>query len=61
MILETDERAYDKKEKFHYLYYLRLGSRTSWRIADIVLNKGKSAIPAHFYGLMCFSDCMSMH
>ena len=54
MFLETDERTYDIKEKFYYLNYLRLGSRTSWRNADIVLNKGKSAIPAHFYGLMYF-------
>ena len=48
-VLEAAKLAYAKKTK-ESITSQKLGSRDFWRIANIVLNKGKSAIPPLFNG-----------
>ena len=48
-VLETAKLAYATKTK-ESITSQKLGSRDFWRIANSVLNKGKSAIPALFNG-----------
>ena len=46
-VLEAAKLAYANKTK-ESITFQKLGSRDFWRIANIVLNKGKSAIPSLF-------------
>ena len=48
-VLETAKLAYTNKTK-ESITSQKLGSRDFWRIANSVLNKGKSAIPPLFNG-----------
>ena len=48
-VLEAAKLAYTTKTK-ESITYQKLGSRDFWRIANSVLNKGKSAIPPLFNG-----------
>ena len=48
-VLEAAKLAYDTKTKQSFTSQ-KLGSRDFWRIANSVLNKGKSAIPPLFNG-----------
>ena len=48
-VLEAAKLAYANKTK-EYITSQKLGSRDFWRIANSVLNKGKSAIPTLFNG-----------
>ena len=48
-VLEAAKLAYATKTK-EYITSQKLGSRDFWRIANSVLNKGKSAIPLLFNG-----------
>ena len=48
-VLEAAKLAYDNKTK-ECITSQKLGSRNFWRIANSVLNKGKSAIPPLFNG-----------
>ena len=48
-VLEAAKLAYATKTK-ESIIYQKLGSRDFWRIANSVLNKGKSAIPPLFKG-----------
>ena len=49
-VLEAAKLAYANKTK-ESITSQKLGSRDFWRIANSVLNKGKSAIPPLFNGL----------
>ena len=53
-VLEAAKLAYANKTK-ESITSQKLGSRDFWRIADSVLNKGKSAIPPLFIGLEVLS------
>ena len=53
-ILEAAKLAYANKTK-ESITSQKLGSRDFWRIANSVLNKGKSAIPPLFNGLEVLS------
>ena len=48
-VLEAAKLAYSNKTK-ESITYQKLGSHDFWRIANSVLNKGKSAIPPLFNG-----------
>ena len=48
-VLEAAKLAYVNKAK-EFITYQKLGSHDFWRIANSVLNKGKSAIPPLFNG-----------
>ena len=48
-VLEAAKLAYPNKTK-EFITSQKLGSRDFWRIANSVLNKGKSAIPSLFNG-----------
>ena len=48
-VLEAAKLAYANKTK-EFITSQKLGSRDLWRIANSVLNKGKSAIPPQFNG-----------
>ena len=48
-VLEAAKLAYANKTK-ESITFQKLGSRDFWRIANSVLNKGKSAIPSLFNG-----------
>ena len=54
-VLEAAELAYATKTK-ESITSQKLGSRGFWRIANSVLNKGKSAIPPLFNGLELLSS-----
>ena len=54
-VLETAELAYASKTK-ESITSQKLGSWYFWRIANSVLNKGKSAIPSLFNGLELLSS-----
>ena len=54
-VLEGAKLAYANKTKKSITYQKR-DSRHFWRIANSVLNEGKSAIPALFNGLEVFSS-----
>ena len=51
-VLEAAKLAYTNKTK-ESINSQKLGSQDFWRIANSVLNKGKSAIPPLFNGQMC--------
>ena len=53
--LEAAKLAYVNKTK-EFITSQKLGSRDFWRIANSVLNKGKSAIPLLFNGLEVLSS-----
>ena len=53
--LEAAKLAYASKTK-EPITSQKLGSRDFWRIANIVLNKGKSAIPPVFNGPEAWSS-----
>ena len=54
-VLQGAKLAYATKTK-EFITSQRLGSRDFWRIANSVLNKGKSAIPPLFNGLEVLSS-----
>ena len=54
-VLEAAKLAYANKTK-ESITSQKLGSRDFWRIANSVLNKGKSAIPPLFNGLEVLSS-----
>ena len=54
-VLEAAKLAYANKTK-EFITSQKLGSRDFWRIANSVLNKGKSAIPPLFNGLEMLSS-----
>ena len=54
-VLEAGKLAYANKTK-ESITSQKLGSRDFWRIANSVLNKGKSAIPPLFNGLEVLSS-----
>ena len=54
-VLEAAKLAYATKTK-EFIISQKLGSRDFWRIANSVLNKGKSAIPPLFNGLELLSS-----
>ena len=54
-VLEAGKRAYATKTK-ESITSQKLGSQDFWRIANSVLNKGKSAIPPLFNGLEVLSS-----
>ena len=54
-VLEAAKLAYANKAK-ESITSQKLGSRDFWRIANSVLNKGKSAIPPLFNGLEMLSS-----
>ena len=54
-VLEAAKLAYANKTK-ESIAYQKLGSREFWRIANSVLNKGKSAVPLLFNGLEVLSS-----
>ena len=54
-VLEGAKLAYANKTK-KFIAYQKSDSRHFWRIANSVLNEGKSAIPAQFNGLKVFSS-----
>ena len=54
-VLEAAKLAYANKTK-ESITYQKLGSRDFWRIANSVLNKGKSAIPPLLNGLEVLSS-----
>ena len=51
-VLEAAKVAYANKAK-ESITSQKLGCRDFWRIANSVLNKGKSTIPSLFNGLCC--------
>ena len=53
-VLESVKLAYANKTKVYH--FREIGSGDSWRIADVVLNKGKSAIPPQFNDLEVLSS-----
>ena len=69
-VLEAAKLAYSNKRKESITSH-KLGSLDFWRIADSVLNKGKSAIPPLFNGVevlfsasdkaKCFAENFSMN
>ena len=54
-VLEAAKLTYANKTK-EYITSQKLGSRNFWRIANSVLNKGKSGIPPLFNGLEVLSS-----
>ena len=52
--MEAAKLAYDNKAK-EFITSQKLGSRDFWRIANSVLNKGKSVVPPLFNGLEVLS------